>query len=74
MNVAKLEEGVLPEPLGLRGTRTLDGTNRPKIVPDRRKHRRVEVSLHGRFMREDKQEYACEVINIRPAAWRFSRP
>ena len=33
-------------------------------MPDRRKHRRVEVSVQGRFMREDKQEYACEVINI----------
>jgi hypothetical protein len=66
MNVAKLGETVAPEPQGLRGARTLDGTKRPivKIVPERRKHRRVEVSLQGRFLREDKQEYACEVINM----------
>jgi hypothetical protein len=66
MNVTKLEEAVQPEPQRLRGTRPLDRANRPivKIVPDRRKHRRVEVSLQGRFMREDKQEYACEVINM----------
>jgi hypothetical protein len=38
--------------------------NRPKIVPDRRRHQRVPVSLFGRFMREDKQEYPCQVINM----------
>jgi hypothetical protein len=66
MNVAKLEESVAPAPQRLRGPRTLDGMKRPivKIVPDRRKHRRVEVSLQDRFMRADKQEYACEVINM----------
>src|SRR5688572_21125218 len=66
MNVAELEETAQPEPQRLRGARPLDGTNRPlvKIVPDRRKHRRVEVSVHGRFMRAEKLEYACEVINM----------
>lgn len=40
--------------------------NRPilKIVPDRRRHRRVPVTVFGRFMREDKQEYPCQVINM----------
>jgi hypothetical protein len=40
--------------------------NRPivTIMPDRRKHRRVTVRVFGRFMREDKQEYPCEVINM----------
>ncbi|MGZ8415550.1 MAG: PilZ domain-containing protein [Methyloceanibacter sp.] len=38
--------------------------NRPKIVPERRKHRRVAVNLFGRFMREDKQEYPCQVVNM----------
>jgi hypothetical protein len=38
--------------------------NRPKIVPDRRRHQRVPVSLFGRFMREDRQEYPCQVINM----------
>ena len=36
----------------------------PKIVPDRRKYRRVAVELEGRFMREDRQEYPCQVINM----------
>ena len=35
-----------------------------KIVPDRRRHRRVLVKVFGRFMREDKQEYPCQVINM----------
>ncbi|MGA7456979.1 MAG: PilZ domain-containing protein [Methyloceanibacter sp.] len=38
--------------------------NRPKIVPDRRRHRRVPVNVFGRFMREDKQEYPCQVVNM----------
>jgi len=40
--------------------------NRPilKIVPDRRRHRRVAVTVFGRFMREDKQEYPCQVVNM----------
>jgi hypothetical protein len=33
-------------------------------VPDRRRYRRVPVSVFGRFMRDDKQEYPCEVINM----------
>ena len=36
----------------------------PEIVQDRRKHRRVVVSIFGRFMREDKQEYPCHIINM----------
>ncbi|HXG77831.1 MAG TPA: PilZ domain-containing protein [Methyloceanibacter sp.] len=35
-----------------------------KIVPDRRRHKRVPVKIFGRFMREDKQEYSCQVINM----------
>jgi PilZ domain len=38
--------------------------NRPKIVPDRRRHGRAPVSVFGRFMREDKQEYPCQVVNM----------
>ena len=38
--------------------------NRPKIVPDRRRHRRAPVSVFGRFMREDKQEYPSQVVNM----------
>jgi hypothetical protein len=35
-----------------------------KILPDKRRHRRVPVDLAGRFMRENKQEYPCKVINM----------
>lgn len=35
-----------------------------RIVADRRRHRRVHVDLLGRFMRLDKQEYACRVYDI----------
>jgi PilZ domain len=40
--------------------------DRPKIVPDRRRHKRVAVSLSGRFMTEDKQDFPCEVFNMSP--------
>ena len=39
---------------------------RPKIVPDRRRYKRVELTLTGRFMTEDKQEHFCEVFNMSP--------
>jgi len=31
---------------------------------DRRRHRRVQVTLLGRFMRANKQEYPCKLIDI----------
>lgn len=55
------------ESLKERGERLLEGKKkRPivKIVPDRRRHRRTPVTIRGRFMREDKREYPCEVINM----------
>ncbi|MEC9368082.1 MAG: PilZ domain-containing protein, partial [Pseudomonadota bacterium] len=38
--------------------------NRVKIVRDRRRHQRVRIKLLGRFMREDKNEYPCEIHNV----------
>ena len=35
-----------------------------RIVPDRRKYRRVPVDLGGRFMREDKEDFPCRVVNM----------
>lgn len=35
-----------------------------RIVSDRRRHKRIAVDLSGRFMREDKQEYDCKLIDI----------
>ena len=35
-----------------------------RIAPDRRRHKRVPVSLQGRFMRENKLEYPCRLQDI----------
>ncbi len=35
-----------------------------RIVPDRRRFRRVAVDLAGRFMRENREEYPCEVTEM----------
>ncbi len=65
MSLPTIDEGTPAESLKERGQRLLDRrANWPKIVPDRRRHRRVPVTVFGRFMREDKQEYPCQVINM----------
>ncbi len=33
---------------------------------ERRRHQRVRVNLNGRFMREDRQEFPCQTINMSP--------
>jgi hypothetical protein len=33
---------------------------------ERRRHQRVRVMLTGRFMREDRQEFPCQTINMSP--------
>lgn len=70
MSIPALEEGKPSEPLDspkelgeLIPNRKMNRSS-AKIVPDRRRHRRVPVSIFGRFMREDKQEYPCQVINM----------
>ena len=35
-----------------------------RIVPDRRRHKRVAVRMLGRFMRANKQEYPCHLQDI----------
>ena len=67
MSVPTTEEAAPTEPLSERRERLVDRkANRPivKIVPDRRRHRRVPVGVVGRFMREDKREYPCQVVNM----------
>lgn len=39
-------------------------SNAPRIVPDRRRHRRFHITLLGRFMRANKQEYPCKLHDI----------
>lgn len=36
----------------------------PKIASDRRRHRRVPITLLGRFMRGNRQEYPCKLNDI----------
>lgn len=65
MSVADLEEQAPTTAKRARRLADHRPTRSPvKIVPDRRRHRRVEVQLSGRFMRQDKQEYPCQVINM----------
>ena len=35
-----------------------------RIVADRRRHKRINITLLGRFMREDKQEFPCKLQDI----------
>ena len=38
--------------------------NEPRIVADLRRYRRVPLSLPGRFMRESRQEFTCQLQDI----------
>ena len=46
------------------------GDSREAVVlplnQERRRHQRVKVNLLGRFMREDRQEFPCQTINMSP--------
>ncbi len=35
-----------------------------RVAPDRRRHKRIAVELLGRFMRGNKQEHPCKLIDI----------
>lgn len=35
-----------------------------RVAPDRRRHKRVSITLLGRFMRANKQEYPCKLHDI----------
>jgi len=35
-----------------------------RIVPDRRRHKRISVTLLGRFMRESKEEHSCKLVDV----------
>ncbi len=40
------------------------GFSAPILAPDRRRHKRFEIVLFGRFMRESKHEYPCKLIDV----------
>ena len=63
MNVPMTKERVSARPASIRGRRSSKrAADRPlaKIVPDRRKYRRVAVSLDGRFMADG----GAEVVRL----------
>jgi hypothetical protein len=75
MDVSYVEDESAP--VRLRGRKALNTKSvrqLAKIVPDRRRHRRVPVRVFGRFMREDKQEYPCQVINMSPGSMALLTP
>jgi hypothetical protein len=55
-------------------------TVRERVAPpsfvekESRKHRRLEISLLGRFMRENKQEYPCRLCDISVGGAAFQSP
>lgn len=55
--------------------RTEPQTDRPKILKERRRFKRVDVSLGGRFMSEQtKDEHPCEVFNMSPGGMAVRAP
>lgn len=47
-------------------TRSADRSalSQPQVALDRRRHRRVTVTLLGRFMRANKQEFPCKLVDV----------
>jgi len=46
----------------------------PARSHDRRRHYRVNICLLGRFMREDRQEYPCQTLNLSPGSAALTTP
>lgn len=46
------------------GTATPPSSTR--LSPDRRRYHRVDIRLLGRFMRADRREYPCQILNMSP--------
>jgi len=65
MSAASLDDSTVVTPPKLGERRALKpGRRLARIVPDRRRYRRVGVALSGRFMRENKEEYPCQAIQM----------
>lgn len=46
------------------GPHTLGIQRPPRALLDRRRHKRISVTLLGRFMRSNRREYPCKLIDI----------
>jgi hypothetical protein len=65
MSAASLDDSAPLSPLKLREWRALKRrSSLARIVPDRRRYRRVGVALSGRFMRQNKEEYPCQAVQM----------
>ena len=49
-------------------------THSVRIAPDRRRHKRVKLTLLGRFMRSTKSEHPCRLIDISVGGAKISSP
>lgn len=47
---------------------------RARVVPDRRRYKRISVNLLGRFMRENKEEYPCRLVDVSVGGGAFQSP
>ena len=77
ISVPIAEERVSARRVTIRGRRSTKLTSSrpiPKIVPDRRKYRRVAASLQGRFMSEDKKDFPCEVLDMSAGGMALQTP
>jgi hypothetical protein len=68
-NPRQLEQLAMPEPSWAVRSQAFTANSKAvrslaKLIPDRRKYRRVPIRVLGRFMREDKEEYPCQVVNM----------
>lgn len=43
-----------------------------RIAPDRRRHKRFKVQVAGRFMRADRSEHSCSLIDVSPGGMAIS--
>jgi PilZ domain-containing protein len=65
MSATSLDDSTVLKPPRLGERRALKPRRRlARIVPDRRRYRRVDVALSGRFMRANKEEYPCQAIQM----------
>ena len=53
-----------PMTQALAKTQNLSPVIDPRIEADQRRHRRCAITLLGRFMRANKQEYPCKLVDI----------
>lgn len=45
-----------------------------RIAPDRRRHKRFKVQVAGRFMRADRSEHSCKLMDVSPGGMAIASP